>query len=105
ASVLLQRARADGGLYRATDARNPTPFAVLWTGYNSQAQLAEVLADIRRRRPGTLVVNTVTAPEGDPMRRALERDYDLVAELPGYRVYRHHDVAALGGQPFAIGVH
>ena len=101
---LLYAFPGDVWLYLAAGARNPTPFAILLAGYNSQAQFDEVLADVRRRRPGTLVVNTAIAPDGDPVRRALERDYDVVAQLPGYRVYRRHDAAAPGGQPSAVGV-
>jgi hypothetical protein len=94
----------DAWLYLAAGARNATPFAIIWPGYNSQAQFDELLADVRRRRPGTLVVNTVAAPEDDPVRRALERGYDVVAQLPGYRVYRRHDLSAPAEQRSAVGV-
>jgi hypothetical protein len=94
----------DVWLYLATGARNPTPFAILWARYNSPAQIDEVLADVRRRRPGTLVINTVLAPEDNPVRRALERDYEVVAQLPAHRVYRRRDAAVPGGQSPAVGV-
>jgi hypothetical protein len=95
---LLYAFPGDAWLYLATGARNATPFAIIWPGYNSQAQFEQLLADVQRRRPGTLVVNTILGPDGDPMRRALERDYDVVAQLPGYRVYRRHDLPAPAGQ-------
>jgi hypothetical protein len=94
----------DAWLYLAAGARNVTPFAIIWPGYNSPAQFDELLADVRRHRPGTLVVNTVFAPEDDPVRRALERGYDVVAQLPAYRVYRRHDLSAPAGQRSAVGV-
>src|SRR5262249_12374268 len=91
---LLYAFPGDAWLYLATGARNATPFAIIWPGYNSQAQFDELLGDVRRRRPGTLVVNTAIEPENNLGRRALERGYDVVAQLPGHRVYRRPDLSA-----------
>jgi hypothetical protein len=83
-----------GSAVLVIEARNATRFALLLVGYNSPAQIDEALADLRRRRPGVLVVNRIFAADDNPVRRAVEPDYELVARLPGYRVYRRHALAA-----------
>jgi hypothetical protein len=90
---LLVALPGDAWLYVVSGARNATRYSLLLRDYNSPAQIAEAIADVRRRAPGTLVVNTVLAPEDDPVRRALEPEYELVETLPAYRVYRRRGSA------------
>ena len=78
----------DAWLYLATGARDPTRFSLLLPWYNSPAQVAEAIADVHRRKPGTLVVDVMYAHEDDGVRQALERDYDLLEEALVLRVYR-----------------
>ncbi len=84
----------DAWLYLASGARNPTRFALLLPWYNSKEQVEEAIADVDRRKPGTLVIDGLWAHEDDPVRRRLERDYDLVAESLVLRVYRRRPESA-----------
>ena len=78
----------DAWLYLASGARNPTRFSLLLPWYNSKEQVEEAIADVDRRKPGTLVVDAMYAHADDPVRQRIERDYELVAESLVLRIYR-----------------
>ncbi len=83
--ALLYSYPDDAWLYLALPADNATRFSVLVAGFFPDAYLEEVLATLRARRPGTVVLALAFSPE--QMRRVVAEGYDVAEDTWAYRIF------------------
>src|SRR5262249_9722298 len=81
----------DACLYRTRPADDATRFSVLVPGFFPEDDVREVVAAIRERRPGTVVVATPLMAGAVP--QAVEKGYRPVDEVGLYRIYVRADAA------------
>jgi hypothetical protein len=62
------------------DADNPTRFQFLLPGYNSPAQLQEVIEVLEQRKLPYIVAFPGFLPAGDPINAYLQREYEPLAD-------------------------
>jgi hypothetical protein len=79
----------DAWLYLTLPADDPMRFSVLVPGFFPAEDVAEAVAVIEARRPGTIVL--LAAFADDPVGRAVRARYRPVAELPPYRIFVRPD--------------
>jgi len=75
----------DAWLYLALPASNATRFDVMVPSQFPRQYVEEVLAALRARRPGTIVLRSFIPV--DEVRRTVEAHYDLAEETGSYRIY------------------
>jgi hypothetical protein len=65
-------------LYLAVPADNPTPYAIIFRGYNSQAQFARVFDILERRPVNYAVVCGGLLPKDDPVLAHMRVNYERI---------------------------
>ena len=83
--VLLYSYPDDAWLYLALPADDSTRFSVLVAGFFPPEYVDEVLATLRARLPGTVVLALPATPE--QVRQVVEEGYEAVEDVQGYRVF------------------
>lgn len=87
----------DAWLYLALPGDNAMRFSVLVDGFFPDFYVDEVVATVRERRAGTIVLIPPLAPER--LRRAVEDGYDAVEDAWAYRIYVRRPPAPDAGTP------
>lgn len=78
---------ADAWLYLAAPADNPTPFALMYPGFNSPEQFQEAIDALQKRPADCLVVNVGLVHESDPVVQFQVGRYQRRATVGVYEIY------------------
>jgi hypothetical protein len=79
---------SDAWLYLTVPADNPTPFDLLYRGFNSEEQFHDAIAALRARPPDCIVVNTLFGSvDRDPVLQSIVKGYQLASRLAGHEIY------------------
>jgi hypothetical protein len=77
----------DAWLYLATGAKNPTKYALMLRGYNSEAQYTDAIQALEANRTPYVVFSLMVKPD-DPVWKYVEARYDEIARPGFYRLYK-----------------
>lgn len=78
---------ADAWLYLAAPAENPTPFAILYPGYNSAEQFHTVIDALQKQPADCMVVNVGLVQNGDPFVQVQTARYQRRQTIGVYEIY------------------